>query len=294
MDTLSDTKRPLMTDAGLSAAVEAVAIDEYGDIRNGHVAAERALTLYLNKQELVTLMTLGTRPEMLVLGWLRNQRLILDIEQIKAIQVDWETDSAAITTYEGVQGVEEKMARKTVTTGCGQGTVFGDLMDDLEKIELPRRSIRQSEIYRLLHTLNEYNQVYQRAGAVHGCALCSEEQIHLFIEDVGRHNAVDTIAGHMWLEETDGSDKIFYTTGRLTSEMVIKVAQMGIPVLLSRSGITQMGLELARKVGVTLIARAKGRHFLVYNGADQISFDAVPEVRPQKSGARQAGQSKSR
>ncbi|MEW8000316.1 MAG: formate dehydrogenase accessory sulfurtransferase FdhD [Candidatus Thiodiazotropha endolucinida] len=294
MDTLSDTKRPLMTDAGLSAAVEAVAIDEYGDIRNGHVAAERALTLYLNKQELVTLMTLGTRPEMLVLGWLRNQRLILDIEQIKAIQVDWETDSAAITTYEGVQGVEEKMARKTVTTGCGQGTMFGDLMDDLEKIELPRRSIRQSEIYRLLHTLNEYNQVYQRAGAVHGCALCSEEQIHLFIEDVGRHNAVDTIAGHMWLEETDGSDKIFYTTGRLTSEMVIKVAQMGIPVLLSRSGITQMGLELARKVGVTLIARAKGRHFLVYNGADQISFDAVPEVRPQKSGARQAGQSKSR
>ncbi|MES9826350.1 MAG: formate dehydrogenase accessory sulfurtransferase FdhD [Candidatus Thiodiazotropha endolucinida] len=294
MDTLSNAKRPLMTDAGLSAAVEAVAIDEYGDIRNGHVAAERALTLYLDKQELVTLMTLGTRPEMLVLGWLRNQRLILDIEQIKAIQVDWETDSAAITTYEGVQGVKEKMARKTVTTGCGQGTVFGDLMDDLEKIELPRRSIRQSEIYRLLHTLNEYNQVYQRAGAVHGCALCSEERIHLFIEDVGRHNAVDAIAGHMWLEETDGSDKIFYTTGRLTSEMVIKVAQMGIPVLLSRSGITQMGLELARKVGVTLIARAKGRHFLVYNGADQISFDAVPEVRPQKSGARQAGQSKSR
>ncbi|MBT3044951.1 MAG: formate dehydrogenase accessory sulfurtransferase FdhD [Candidatus Thiodiazotropha sp. (ex Codakia orbicularis)] len=294
MDALSNAKRPLMTDAGLSAAVEAVAIDEYGAIRNGHVAAERALTLYLDKQELVTLMTLGTRPEMLVLGWLRNQRLIQDIEQIKAIQVDWETDSAAITTLEGIQGVKEKMARKTVTTGCGQGTVFGDLMDDLEKIELPRRSIRQSEIYRLLHTLNEYNQVYQRAGAVHGCALCSEEQIHLFIEDVGRHNAVDAIAGHMWLEETDGSDKIFYTTGRLTSEMVIKVAQMGIPVLLSRSGITQMGLELARKVGVTLIARAKGRHFLVYNGADQISFDAVPEIRPQKSGARQAGQSKSR
>ncbi|MCG8049016.1 MAG: formate dehydrogenase accessory sulfurtransferase FdhD [Candidatus Thiodiazotropha endolucinida] len=294
MDALPNAKRPLMTDAGLSAAVEAVAIDEYGAIRNGHVAAERALTLYLDKQELVTLMTLGTRPEMLVLGWLRNQRLIRDIEQIKAIQVDWETDSVAITTYEGVQGVEEKMARKTVTTGCGQGTVFGDLMDDLEKIELPRRRIRQSEIYRLLHTLNEYNQVYQRAGAVHGCALCSEEQIHLFIEDVGRHNAVDAIAGHMWLEETDGSDKIFYTTGRLTSEMVIKVAQMGIPVLLSRSGITQMGLELARKVGVTLIARAKGRHFLVYNGADQISFDAVPEIRPQKSGARQAGQSKSR
>ncbi|MES9827807.1 MAG: formate dehydrogenase accessory sulfurtransferase FdhD [Candidatus Thiodiazotropha sp.] len=294
MDSLTQVERPVMTDAGLSAAVEAVAVDEYGDIRNGHVAAERALTLYLDKQELVTLMTLGTRPEMLVLGWLRNQRLIRDIEQIKAIQVDWETDSAAITTYQGVPGLKEKMARKTVTTGCGQGTVFGDLMDDLEKIELPRRSIRQSEIYRLLQTLNDYNQVYQRAGAVHGCALCSEERIHLFIEDVGRHNAVDAIAGHMWLEETDGGDKIFYTTGRLTSEMVIKVAQMGIPILLSRSGITQMGLELARKVGVTLIARAKGRHFLVYNGAEQLSFDAVPEVRPQKSGARHAGQIKSR
>jgi FdhD protein len=287
-------KRPLMSDAGLCAAVEAVAVDEYGDIRNGHVAAERALTLYLDKQELVTLMTLGTRPEMLVLGWLRNQRLVQDIEQIKAIQVDWETDSAAITTFLGVQGLEEKMARKTVTTGCGQGTVFGDLMDDLDNIDLPRRCIRQSEIYRLLQTLNEYNQVYQRAGAVHGCALCSEEQIHLFIEDVGRHNAVDAIAGHMWLEGTDGSDKIFYTTGRLTSEMVIKVAQMGIPILLSRSGITQMGLELAKKVGVTLIARAKGRHFLVYNGAEQISFDAVPEVRPQKSSSPHASQSKSR
>jgi FdhD protein len=283
-----------MSDAGLNAAVEAVAVDEYGDIRNGHVAAERALTLYLDKQELVTLMTLGTSPEILVLGWLRNQRLVRDIEQIRAIQVDWETDSVAITTHQGVEGLEQKMARKTVTTGCGQGTVFGDLMDDLDKFYLPRRCIRQSEIYRLLQTLNEYNQVYQRAGAVHGCALCSKEQIHLFIEDVGRHNAVDAIAGHMWLEGTDGSDKIFYTTGRLTSEMVIKVAQMGIPTLLSRSGITQMGLELAKKVGVTLIARAKGRHFLVYNGAQQISFDAVPEVRPHKNGSPHTSQLKSR
>ncbi|MES9969022.1 MAG: formate dehydrogenase accessory sulfurtransferase FdhD [Candidatus Thiodiazotropha sp.] len=294
MNNRHQQQRPLMSDAGLAAAVEAVAVDEYGAIKNGHVAAERALTLYLDKQELVTLMTLGTRPEMLVLGWLRNQRLIEDIQQIKAVQVDWETDSVAITTHNGVAGLKDKMARKTVTTGCGQGTVFGDLMDDLDRIELPRRSIRQSEIYRLLQTLNEYNQVYQRAGAVHGCALCSEERIHLFIEDVGRHNAVDAIAGHMWLEETDGSDMIFYTTGRLTSEMVIKVAQMGIPILLSRSGVTQMGLELARKVGVTLIARAKGRHFLVYNGAEQISFDAVPELRPQSAGSSRASQSKSR
>jgi FdhD protein len=283
-----------LSNAGLSTAVEALAVDEYGDIRNSHVAAERALTLYLDKQELITLMTLGARLEILVLGWLRNQRLVRDIDQIKAVQVDWETDSVAITTHQGIEGLKQKMARKTVTTGCGQGTVFGDLMEDLDKIELPRRHIRQSEIYRLLQTLNEHNQVYRRAGAVHGCALCSEGQIHLFIEDVGRHNAVDAIAGHMWLEGTDGSDKIFYTTGRLTSEMVIKVAQMGIPVLLSRSGITQMGLALARKVGVTLIARAKGRHFLVYNGAEQISFDAVPDVRSQNSVSPQTAQIKSR
>jgi FdhD protein len=283
-----------LSNAGLSTAVEALAVDEYGDIRNSHVAAERALTLYLDKQELITLMTLGARLEILVLGWLRNQRLVRDIELIKAVQVDWETDSVAITTHQGIEGLKQKMARKTVTTGCGQGTVFGDLMEDLDKIELLRRHIRQSEIYRLLQTLNEHNQVYRRAGAVHGCALCSEGQIHLFIEDVGRHNAVDAIAGHMWLEGTDGSDKIFYTTGRLTSEMVIKVAQMGIPVLLSRSGITQMGLALARKVGVTLIARAKGRHFLVYNGAEQISFDAVPDVRSQNSVSPQTAQIKSR
>ncbi len=287
-------RRPSMTDAGLSASVEAVAIDEYGEVREGHVAAERALTLYLDKRELVTLMTLGTRPEMLVLGWLRNQRLVTGIEQIKAIQVDWETDSAVVTSYDGVEGIAEKTARKTVTTGCGQGTVYGDLMDDLEKIRLPRRSIRQSEIYSLLQMLNEHNQVYQRAGAVHGCALCSETGIHLFIEDVGRHNAVDAIAGHMWLEGTEGADKIFYTTGRLTSEMVIKVAQMGIPILLSRSGITQMGLALAKQVGVTLIARAKGRHFLVYNGAESISFDAVPEPHPQGAGPRRASQIKGR
>ncbi|MES9837866.1 MAG: formate dehydrogenase accessory sulfurtransferase FdhD [Candidatus Thiodiazotropha sp.] len=294
MQAADEKQRPLMSDAGLSAAVEAVAIDEYGEVRDGHVAAERALTLYLDKKELVTLMTLGTRPEMLVLGWLRNQRLVERIDQIKAIQVDWETDSVAVTTHRGVEGLEEKMARKTVTTGCGQGTVFGDLMDDLERIELPRRGIRQSEIYALLQTLNEHNQVYQRAGAVHGCALCSEGEIHTFIEDVGRHNAVDAIAGQMWLEGMDGGDKIFYTTGRLTSEMVIKVAQMGVPILLSRSGITQMGLELAKKVGVTLIARAKGRHFLVYNGAEQVSFDAVPKPHPQGSGSRHVSRIKGR
>ncbi len=268
--------RPILTDAGLNAAEPALAVDEYGDTREGHVAAERALTVYIDKREVVTLMTLGTRPELLVLGWLRNQRLLLSLEQIESIQVDWETDSAAVTTHGGVEGLDEKLGRKTVTTGCGQGTVFGGLMDEIDRIRLPQPRLHQSKLYRLLQNLNQHNEIYRQAGAVHGCALCRENDLLLFIEDVGRHNAVDAIAGHMWLNETSGHDKIFYTTGRLTSEMVIKVAQMGIPALLSRSGITQMGLDIARRVGVTLIARAKGNHFLVYNGADNIAFDAIP------------------
>lgn len=271
---------PTLTDAGLDAAEPAWAVDEFGEPRQGHVAAERALTIYLDKREIVTLMTLGTRPELLVLGWLRNQRLVREIGRIAAIQVDWETGSAAVTSRGGIGDLEGKMARKTVTTGCGQGTVFGGLMDEIDRIRLPAVRLRQSAIYRLLKNLGVHNEIYRQAGAVHGCALCREEQPLLFIEDVGRHNAVDTIAGHMWLNGTGGGDKLFYTTGRLTSEMVIKVAQMGIPVLLSRSGATQMGLEIARRVGVTLIARAKGEHFLVYHGAENLDFDAKPTRRP--------------
>ncbi len=280
MQTAIERYQPAMTDEGLKAAEAVTAIDEYGQPRDGHIAAERALTLYLDKREIVTLMTLGTQPELLILGWLRNQRLIRQIEQIKAIQVDWETGSVAITTFDGVEGLDQRLGRKTITTGCGQGTVFGDLMEDLDKIHLPRVQLRQSRIYALLEALREHNQVYRQAGAVHGCALCQGDRILRFVEDVGRHNAVDAVAGHMWLNRTTGDDKLFYTTGRLTSEMVIKVAQMGIPVLLSRSGITQMGFEVAQRVGVTLIARAKGRHFLVYTGADQILFDAVPDTPP--------------
>lgn len=279
MATENNIRLPELTDAGLHAAEAVTAIDEYGQIRDGHIAAERALTIYLDKREIVTLMTLGTRPELLVLGWLRNQRLLTEIDQIKAIQVDWETQSAAVTTYGGVEGLDEKLGRKTVTTGCGQGTVFGSLMDDLEKISLTQMQIQQSRIYGLLQALQDHNEVYRRAGAVHGCALCQDTRMELFVEDVGRHNAVDAIAGHMWLEDINGHNKLFYTTGRLTSEMVIKVAQMGIPILISRSGATHMGLELARKVGVTLIARAKGQHFLVYNGVENIEFDAIPKPR---------------
>ena len=280
MQIAPDLYRPDMTDAGLSAAVSVTAHDEFGQTREGHIAAERSLTVYLDKREVLTLMTLGTQPELLVLGWLRNQRLIPGIEHIKAIQVDWETESAVVTTHDGVEDLDAKLGRKTVTTGCGQGTMFGNLMDDLDKIQLPQISLRQSLIYDLLHALNEYNEIYRQAGAVHGCALCQGKQILRFVEDVGRHNAVDAIAGYMWLNNISGNDKFFYTTGRLTSEMVIKVAQMGIPVLLSRSGATQMGLDLARRVGVTLIARAKGQHFLIYNGVEQIVFDTKPRRKP--------------
>ncbi|MCB1750428.1 MAG: formate dehydrogenase accessory sulfurtransferase FdhD [Gammaproteobacteria bacterium] len=267
---------PEMTDAGLDAATAVTAVDEFGQQRDGYIAAERALTVYLDKREIITLMTLGTQPELLILGWLRNQRLVSAIDQVKAVQVDWETSSVAVTTHHGIEGLDERLRRKTVTTGCGQGTLFGNLMDDLERIRLPQVDLSQARIYQLLQTLNEHNQVYRQAGAVHGCALCRDNRILRFVEDVGRHNAVDAIAGYMWLNGIGGGDKLFYTTGRLTSEMVIKVAQMGVPVLLSRSGITQMGLELAQRVGVTLIARAKGRHFLVYHGAERVRFDAVP------------------
>ncbi len=270
-----------MTDAGLDAAVPATALDEHGQPRSGHIAAERPLTVYLDKREVVTLMTLGTHPELLVLGWLRNQRLVRRPEQVRAVQVDWDTGAAAVTTRHGVAGLEQRLARRTVTTGCGQGTVFGDLLADLDQIRLPPGTLHQSQLYALLDNLSRCNAVYRRAGAVHGCALCRGSEVLHFVEDVGRHNAVDTLAGLMWLQDLRGDDLCFYTTGRLTSEMVIKVAQMGIPRLLSRSGLTHMGLSLAQRLGVTLVARAKGHHFLVYHGAEHFRFDAPPE-RPRR------------
>ena len=287
MSSVPRRRLPELTNAGLKATASVVALNEFNEPVDGAIAVERALTIYLDKREIVTLMTLGNHPELLILGWLRNQRMVNDIEAIKAIQVDWEIDAVAITTHDGVEDLDDKLGRKTVTTGCGQGTVFGDLMDDIDQISLPRPQLKQSSIYGLLKALNEYNEIYKNAGAVHGCALCSEEHgIEQFIEDVGRHNAVDAIAGYMWLNDLDGADRLFYTTGRLTSEMVIKVALMGIPVLLSRSGITAMGLEIAQKVGVTLIARAKGRHFLVYHGGELIEYDDMPPPKPPRENAR--------
>ena len=224
-------------------------------------------------------MTLGTHPEKLTLGYLRNQRLIDDINEIAEVRVDWDRETVDVFTShgDGIVDLQEKISKRTVTSGCGQGTIFSCTLDKLYDTRLPRVDIYQSTIYALLKTINSYNEIYRAAGAVHGCALCEESRILYFVEDVGRHNATDTIAGEMWLEGIGGNDKIFYTTGRLTSEIVMKAAHMGIPVLVSRSGITYMGLELAQDLGVTMIARAKGRHFLVYNGEDTIQYDEIPK-----------------
>ena len=270
---MSSPYRPELTDAGIEPTKAVTVVDEYQNIREMHIADERPLTIYVDRFEIVTLMTLGTQPELLTLGYLKNQNLINDINEIKSIQVDWEVNAAVVTTQNDNFSAEDKLSNRTVTTGCGQGTIFGNIMEQIENIKLTPLKLKQSDIYSLLKNLNAYNDVYKSAGAVHGCALCRGTEIIMFKEDVGRHNAVDAIAGYMWLENIPGNDKLFYTTGRLTSEMVIKVAQMGIPALLSRSGITQMGLKLAQDVGVTMFSRAKGKHFLVYNGSENIEYD---------------------
>ena len=275
----STVHRPTMSNEGLAATHPVEARDEDGDRRDLHVAGEFPLTIKVDGREVVTLMTLGTHPEKLTLGYLRNQRLIDHIEEIAQIKVDWERETAdVITTHgEGITNLQEKLSSRIVTSGCGQGTVFSCTLDKLYDTRLPRVEILQSTIYALLKTISSYNEVYRAAGAVHGCALCNGAQILYFVEDVGRHNATDTIAGEMWLEGVGGNDKLFYTTGRLTSEIVMKAAHMGIPVLVSRSGITYMGMELAQDLGVTLIARAKGRHFLVYNGENTVEYDDKPK-----------------
>ncbi|ELI5737510.1 formate dehydrogenase accessory sulfurtransferase FdhD [Vibrio fluvialis] len=247
--------------------------DEYGEKLVKSIACERPLTVLLNWKEIVTLMTLGSRPEALVLGYLKNQSFISDPQALDSVIIDWETNSAAVVTKENIDHLEPALKKKTVTSGCGQGTMYGNVMKQLENYQVPQRPIKQSQTYTALEALTHYNDTYKKAGAVHGCAVCQGDQVLSFVEDVGRHNAVDTLAGEMWLNGMSGEDKIFYTTGRLTSEMVIKVAQMGIPVLLSRSGVTQMGLELAHRFGIITIARAKGLRFQVYSGADKVEFD---------------------
>jgi FdhD protein len=267
---LADKHRPVLTNAARPATYDVEAYNERGEMVPTSIAGEHPLTLYLDKREIVTLMTLGHAPEALAIGYLRNQRLADSIDDIAAVQVDWETDSVAVTTHS--KKPLPALDKKTVTTGCGQGTVFGDLMEEIDSIHL-REDVRltDADLFVLLEKVRKHETIYKQAGAVHGCALATTSgEILMFVEDVGRHNAVDAIAGFMWLEAIDGADKLFYTTGRLTSEMVIKCAQMRIPFLVSRSGLTQMGHAIALKVGITMLGRASGRHYLAFTGKERL------------------------
>ncbi len=288
------TYQPEMSNAGVDPSHGVSATNEFGESTEVNIPGEIPLTIKVDGMEVVTLMTLGTQPEALTLGYIRNQKLIEDINDIKSVHVDWDREVVEVETHTGI-GIsdwQEKMKRRIITSGCGQGTIFSCTVDKLYEVNLATPYLLQSEIYQLIKNVGQLNDVYRAAGAVHGCGLCSKTESLIHIEDVGRHNAADAISGRMWLENIIGDDKIFYTTGRLTSEIVMKTAFMGIPVLLSRSGVTQMGLELARELNMTMIARAKGKHFLVYNGAANLTFDDIPPARltpPPTKGMRDLG-----
>ncbi len=237
------------------------------------------MTVYVDKRELVTLMTLGAHPELLVLGFLRNQRLLRSAQEVHSITVDWDVGAAAVKTHHGVNDIAARTAKRVVTTGCGQGSVFGDMMADVDKLVLPAASLTQAQLYGMVNAIRLQESTYKSAGSVHGCALFRGEDLLLFVEDVGRHNAIDTIAGWMWMHGITGADKVFYTTGRLTSEMVIKSAQMGVPILVSRSGITQMGHEVAERLGLCTIGRATNKRFLCYSATQRL------QLQPELAGA---------
>jgi len=277
---------PRLTRAGAALTREVEVLDEYGARRVIHIPNERPLTLFVDKRELVTLMTLGAEPELLALGYLRNQRLVERVEDVESITADWEVGAVAVHTRAGIiEGFERKTAQRVVTTGCGQGTVFGNLMDSIAAVRLPdARSarIRQSTLHGMLEVMRQQDSIHRKAGSVHGCALFRGTEMLMFVEDVGRHNAIDTIAGWMWMHGVAGADKSFYTTGRLTSEMVMKSAQIGVPIIVSRNGVTAMGHELASRLGMTLFGRAANRHFICYTGFER--FDSEPE--PQRAPVR--------
>jgi FdhD protein len=269
---------PRLTQAAGALLREIEIVDEYGERRRIAIPAERPLTLFVDKRELVTLMTLGACPELLVLGYLLNQRLVEAVTEVESVSVDWDVGAAAVRTHRGIQDLERKTARRVVTTGCGQGTVFGDALTELDATRLPDAQaarIHQRTLIAMLETMRQRNSVHRRAGSVHGCALFRGAQMLMFVEDVGRHNAIDCIAGWMAMHGVAGADKTFYTTGRLTSEMVMKAAQMGVPIIVSRNGVTAMGHELAGRLGMTLFGRAANRHFLCYTGFER--FDSEPE-----------------
>lgn len=249
-------------------------IDQTGAAIDTAVTVERPLTLYLNGQEIVTMMTIGDYPEYLALGYLLNQNMLRADDTVTAIQYDEELEVVVVRT-ERQTDFEQKLKKKTLTSGCAQGTAFGDVMEKFEGVRLsPDARLKTSWLYSLLHSINTAPSLYLTAGAIHGCVLADADRPLVYMEDVGRHNAVDKIAGWMFRHGVSPDDKIFYTTGRLTSEMVIKTVQMGIPILVSRSGFTAWGVQLARQAGLTLIGRARGRRFVALAGQERIVFDA--------------------
>ena len=271
-----------MSSASVPLVHEVQIMDEAGRMKTAHIPGERPLTIYLDKREVVTLMTLGSAPEALVLGYLRNQRLVESPDDIASIQVDWETDSAAVKTHRSTVDIDALTSKRVVTTGCGQGTMFGGLIEEMSAIRLPDGpQLSQEAIVSLIDDIRTHDTIYKKSGSVHACAVFErdgKDKVRLlhFIEDVGRHNAVDSISGLMWLADKPGKDLIFFTTGRLTSEMVIKGAQMGIPFLMTRSGMTLMGLDLARKTNLTLLSLCSGKHFEIFNAPERIIFSSPP------------------
>jgi FdhD protein len=311
--TGATAKLPLLTQASAPLTKEVRVTDEHGLQRTLFIPAERALTVYVDKRELVTLMTLGAHPEWLVLGYLRNQRLVDSVSEIESITVDWEVGAAAVKTRHGITDIEKRTEKRVVTTGCGQGSVFGDLLTAFDSVTLPDSKVTQAQLETIANAIRLQDSVYKQAGSVHGCALFSArpespetaEQM-IFVEDVGRHNAIDTIAGWMWLQDVAptlvaartalppegeqpclglpgavapatmlGDNIVFYTTGRLTSEMVMKSAQMGIPVVVSRSGMTEMGLALAQKLNLCAIGRATNKRFLCFSAPERVIWHTV-------------------
>jgi FdhD protein len=257
--------------------------DQDGKAVETAVVVERPLTLFLNGQEIVTMMTIGDHPDYLAVGYLLNQNMLRADDEITAIDYDDDLETVVVRTRRRTN-FEKKLRKKTLTSGCAQGTVFGDLMEKFEEVRLPADAIlRTSWLYALSKKINTAPSLYLAAGAIHGCVLCEEDRPLLYMEDVGRHNAIDKIAGYMHRHGIPPEGKIFYTTGRLTSEMVIKTVQMRIPILISRSGFTAWGVDLARKAGLTLIGRAKGKRFIALSGEERIVFDGDPAAIEEES-----------
>jgi FdhD protein len=280
---------PFLTQARAPLTHSIVVTNELGQCQTLAIPAERPLTVYVDKRELVTLMTLGARPEWLVLGYLLNQRLVADASEVESITVDWEVGAAAVKTRLGITDIAQKTSKRVVTTGCGQGSLFGEVMEHIEGVQLPATHVTQTQVYAIVNAIRLQDSTYKSAGSVHGCALFRGEEQLQFVEDVGRHNAIDSIAGWMALQSFGATPQertglVFYTTGRLTSEMVMKAAQMGIAVVISRSGITQMGHAVAHDLGLCAIGRALNKRFLCFSAPQRLQLDVVPVADTAEAG----------